>query len=139
MDKNTIIGFVLIALILVGFSVLNRPSEEEIAKQKRYNDSIALVNQAKQETDAAIRETRLLLLLLKPIRRKYCRHFESCRHLWRFQHLGFWRRKVLYARNELVKLTFSNKGGRICSCRTEKIIADMIHCHLFCLMHKRVL
>ncbi len=40
MDKNTITGFVLIAVILIGFTFMNRPSEEDIAKQQRYNDLI---------------------------------------------------------------------------------------------------
>jgi len=31
MDKNTILGFVLIALIVIGFSQLNKPSEKELA------------------------------------------------------------------------------------------------------------
>jgi len=53
MDKNTIFGFVLIALILIGFSVMNRPNEEEMAKQQRYNDSIALVERAKMEAEIA--------------------------------------------------------------------------------------
>ena len=43
MDKNTITGLVLIGILLVGFSFLSRPSEEQIAAQKRYYDSIALV------------------------------------------------------------------------------------------------
>ena len=34
MDKNTIIGFVLIAAVLIGFSWYTRPSEEEIAQQR---------------------------------------------------------------------------------------------------------
>lgn len=34
MDKNTIIGFILIAAVLIGFSILSKPSEEELAKQK---------------------------------------------------------------------------------------------------------
>ena len=36
MDKNTITGLVLIGILLVGFSFLSRPSEEQIAAQKRY-------------------------------------------------------------------------------------------------------
>ena len=43
MDKNTITGLVLIGILLVGFSFLSRPSEEQIAAQKRYYDSIAVV------------------------------------------------------------------------------------------------
>ena len=48
MDKNTIIGFVLIAAVLIGFSWYSRPSEEELAQQ-RMQDSIAAVNKQKAE------------------------------------------------------------------------------------------
>lgn len=34
MDKNTITGFVLIAAVLIGFTLLSRPSDEEIAQRK---------------------------------------------------------------------------------------------------------
>ena len=34
MDKNTIIGFVLIAAILIGWSWYNSPSEEELKAQQ---------------------------------------------------------------------------------------------------------
>ena len=34
MDKNTIIGFVLIAAVLIGFSWYNRPTEEELKAQQ---------------------------------------------------------------------------------------------------------
>lgn len=50
MDKNTWIGFLLIAVIIVGFSLLNRPSEEELAERQRVNDSIALVQAQERET-----------------------------------------------------------------------------------------
>ena len=48
MDKNTIIGFVLIAAVLIGFSWWSRPSEEEIAQQKM-QDSITAVAKQKAE------------------------------------------------------------------------------------------
>ncbi len=48
MDKNTITGLVLIGILLVGFSFLSRPSEEQIAAQKRYYDSIAVVQQQEE-------------------------------------------------------------------------------------------
>ena len=49
MDKNTGIGFALIAAIIVGFSFLNRPSKEELAERKRVQDSIALVQAQEME------------------------------------------------------------------------------------------
>ena len=39
MDKNTITGLVLIAILLVGFSFLSRPSQEQLEAQQRYYDS----------------------------------------------------------------------------------------------------
>lgn len=48
MDKNTIIGFVLIAAVLIGFSWWSRPSEEDIAQQ-RMQDSITAVAKQKAE------------------------------------------------------------------------------------------
>lgn len=44
MDKNQIIGILLIVGIFVGFTIFNQPSAEEIeaAKQKRHRDSIAM-------------------------------------------------------------------------------------------------
>ena len=47
------LGLFLIGLILIGFSVLNAPSDEEIANLKKQQDSIALVNQQEAITKAA--------------------------------------------------------------------------------------
>ena len=52
MDKNTITGLVLIGILLVGFSFLSRPSEEQIAAQKKYYDSIAVVQQQEEALKA---------------------------------------------------------------------------------------
>ena len=49
MDKNTWIGFLLIAAIIVGFSMLNRPSQEEMAERQRRIDSIALAERMRAE------------------------------------------------------------------------------------------
>ena len=49
MDKNTWIGFLLIAAIIVGFTMLNRPSKEELAERQRVQDSINLARMAEAE------------------------------------------------------------------------------------------
>lgn len=59
MDKNTWIGFGLIAAILIGFSWFNRPSKEELARRQHVRDSIALVEQqklAEEEAQQALQE-----------------------------------------------------------------------------------
>lgn len=48
MDNNTIIGFVLIAALLIGFSWYTKPSEEEIAQQRK-QDSITAIAKQKAE------------------------------------------------------------------------------------------
>ena len=47
MDKNTITGFILIALVVIGFSWYSQPSSEEL-KAMAQRDSIAAVEQQKQ-------------------------------------------------------------------------------------------
>ena len=49
MDKNTWIGFLLIAAIIVGFSMLNRPSKEQLAERQRIQDSINVARMAEIE------------------------------------------------------------------------------------------
>ena len=65
MDKNTVIGFSLIAIILIGFGYLNRPSQEEIEQRKRYNDSIAAVQAAEEAKVIAAEEAHIQAQLLQ--------------------------------------------------------------------------
>ena len=51
MDKNNIIGFVLIAAVLIGFGIWSQPSAEQIAEQQK-QDSIENVTRAKAENAA---------------------------------------------------------------------------------------
>ena len=50
MDKNTVLGFVLIAAILIGYGWWAQPSDEQIAQQREQfvKDSIAAVNKKKE-------------------------------------------------------------------------------------------
>ena len=49
MDKNTWIGFLLIAVIIIGFTWIQRPSKEQLAERQRIQDSISLVRLAEAE------------------------------------------------------------------------------------------
>ena len=59
MDKNTITGFILIALVVIGFSWYSQPSKEELEAMAR-RDSIAAAEQLKQEEKEAKAETAAL-------------------------------------------------------------------------------
>ncbi|MEE0923333.1 MAG: membrane protein insertase YidC, partial [Paludibacteraceae bacterium] len=56
MDKNTWLGFLLIAAIIIGFSMLNRPSQEELAEQQRIQDSIAVAQAQEAEAQRVSQE-----------------------------------------------------------------------------------
>ncbi|NJK94978.1 MAG: hypothetical protein HC905_08770, partial [Bacteroidales bacterium] len=49
MDRNSIIGIVLIAGILFLWTFLNKPSKEELARREKMLDSIELVRQYEAE------------------------------------------------------------------------------------------
>ena len=79
MNRDTIIGFVLIGLVLIGFSWWNQPSEEDIEKYQHQQDSIAAVErnkavkkqmakaeqQAKEDSAAITDSTALFFSALK--------------------------------------------------------------------------
>jgi len=52
MDKNSIIGLVIIFLILIGFSYFSRPSQEQIREMQR-QDSLNRVEEARRQEAAA--------------------------------------------------------------------------------------
>lgn len=115
MDKNSIIGFVLIALIFLGFMQLNKRSDKEIAAEKRYNDSIALVQQnrtdvAEKTANGAIPKDSLAVNDTT----------SSTNAFGDFSVAAKGEEKFYTIENELVKITLSNKGGRIYSVQLKK-------------------
>jgi len=49
MDRNTIVGILLIMVILIGYSMLTKPSREEMEEAKRRQDSLELVLQQQEQ------------------------------------------------------------------------------------------
>jgi membrane protein insertase, YidC/Oxa1 family, N-terminal domain len=111
MDKNTIIGFVLIALILFGFGFLNRPNKEEVARQQRERDSIALVNQ-KLRIEQELAQQALALLADSTQKADSTAVSDI---FGAFSASAEGQEELFIVENEVLKLTFSNKGGRIVS------------------------
>jgi len=61
MNKNNIIGLVLIGAILLVFSYLNKPSQEEIVRQNNIRDSIAQVVKEQQAVAAAEKQANAVV------------------------------------------------------------------------------
>jgi len=120
MDKNTIFGFVLIALIIIGFSQLNKPSDAEVANQRRYNDSIALIEQAKIQTEVAIKEANVAIPADTLGGNDSTSLAKTADAYGDFGISATGEEKFFTLENELLKLTFSSKGGRIYSAQLKK-------------------
>jgi len=114
MDKNTIFGFVLIAVIVLGYMQITKPSEKEIAAQKRYNDSIALVQQSKAHVAVkTISETVSDSVAANDTT-------NNSGAFGDFSVASKGEEKFYTLENELVKITLGSKGGRIYSVQLKK-------------------
>jgi len=112
MDKNTIFGFILIALIVIGFYQLNKPNEADEARIKHYNDSIALVEAKAQNIQKITTKDSTTV--------KDSAKVFSADSFGAFNVAANGAEKFYTLENEFVKLTFSNKGGRIYSAQLKK-------------------
>ena len=103
MDKNTITGLVLIAILMIGFSFLSRPSQEQLEAQQRYYDSIAQVQQReadlKAKAEAALANERQTTA--------------ANDSTGLFFHARKGSNQLIELENDVARLTIDTKGGRI--------------------------
>ena len=106
MDKNTIIGFVLIAAVLIGFSWWQQPSKEEVEAMRK-QDSIALVAKQKAEQKAKLAEQNAL----QKQQEKLAAAANDTTAAFHSALSGNVENVVL--KNSSVELTFSTKGAAV--------------------------
>lgn len=123
MDKNSVIGLVLIGILLVAYTIYQKPSESEIAYQKHIQDSITAV-QARQaaETKAnAIADTlgAAASVPSTPNQDTLTGQAASPENTGAINttkygllaHAAVGEEKKITVETDKLKLTFSNKGG----------------------------
>ncbi|MCF6332558.1 MAG: membrane protein insertase YidC [Draconibacterium sp.] len=118
MDKKSIIGIGLIFAILVVFSLMNQPSKEEIEATKRKRDSIAQIDaklalqqqklQQQQTAEQALINSTDSTFKEKTIQNKVD-------EFGVFGTAAVGEETFYTLENNLMKITFSNKGGSIYS------------------------
>ena len=106
MDKNTVIGFILIAALLIGYSWWQQPSAEQVAEMKR-QDSLALVAKEKAEKEA--KALQQATQLAKKEKEKAA--LEDTTALFHNAMSGTASTVVL--KNSKVELTLNTKGGTV--------------------------
>lgn len=121
MDKNSIIGIILIFGILIIFSIMNQPSEEDIEAAKRRRDSIAQVEaekkaleqqQAEQQSEETLSETALPDAINADADAELQQKIDE---FGVFGKAAIGEQEFYTIENNLLKITLTNKGGRIYS------------------------
>jgi YidC/Oxa1 family membrane protein insertase len=109
MDRNSIIGLSLIFVILVTFAYINQPSEDQLKAAKRIQDSIALV-QLREDSVANILATKAIAK--DTVKATPDSTFTS-KAFGLFAPFATGNESFTSIENDDIKVTFSNKGGRI--------------------------
>ncbi len=115
MDRNSIIGIVLICLVLLVFTFINQPTQQELEAAKKAQDSIALIE--KQKEDAIKKQ----VVITQPIVNATIDTTlsDSAKQEMLVQKYGSFAaassgdEKTFILENDLLKLLVSNKGGKI--------------------------
>ncbi len=118
MDKKSIIGIVLIFAILVVFSIINQPSKEEIEAAKHRQDSIAQVELQKailEQQQQAEQQSKNTAFAASDSVGAVNELQIKTDELGVFGATAIGTEEFTTLENNLMKITFSNKGGRIYS------------------------
>ena len=113
MDKNNLIGMVLIFVCLMAYMQLNQPTPEQLAKEERIRDSIALAQQTNVITEgegivSAEKVSNSIAELSDSLQQ-----MELGKRYGYFASAGKGIEENPVLENDLMKITFSSKGGRI--------------------------
>ncbi len=100
MDRNTVIGFVLIGLLMMGMFWFNSTGQKEAQAQKRHDDSVALAN--KKNIDPAV-------VAKDSANKENVRKVQSSGS---FQNNISQPEVLSTVENEVFKITFTNKGAQ---------------------------
>jgi YidC/Oxa1 family membrane protein insertase len=121
-NKNTIIGLVLIFLIFIAYSYWMSPSKEDLQKQQRAADSIAIENKIRQDSADALMAREKVLQEEKKVQPKEIGNTSDTigekRKVLQDQ-LGFFAgsaddtTKFYTIESDLVKIKLSTRGGKI--------------------------
>jgi len=118
MDKNTVIGFILIILVFIGFYFLNRPTQEQIEAQRRYQDSIANLQQsqpADQKAAAIQQQVEEQKNIPDSLKQE-----QAAANFGDFAGAVQGTENFITLENDLMVLKISTKGGRVYSAQLKK-------------------
>jgi YidC/Oxa1 family membrane protein insertase len=115
MDRNSILGIILIAGIFIVWTTLNKPSEEEIEAAKYKRDSIELARQDLLIQQKIEQAAQLQSQKIETNDEKISQDIELKSLYGSFATAGVGEQEFITLENELLKVKITNKGGRVYS------------------------
>ncbi len=112
MDKNSIIGIIIIVGILVIYSIINKPTEEEKARRQRMVDSLNAVRQEQVEKEQALQRQEDSIRSIPVIQDDTTNKQRLAQELGDFADAAAGENEFYSMENDLLKLIISSKGGR---------------------------
>ena len=109
MDKNNIIGLILIFMILMGYSYYTAPTQQQIEEQQRVRDSISLVEERAGEVPVMAEK----VMAMEENIPDSVRQARAQQKYGSLASVYEGTESVSTLENEVFKVNFTNKGGRI--------------------------
>ena len=112
MDRNTIVGIILIFLLFYLWARMNAPTEEQLAEMERVKDSIALAEQQQAQTaplDTAIAAPAQV----EPVTSDSLADLQLLRDFGAFAPAAKGEEQIISLENDVFKINLSTKGGHI--------------------------
>jgi YidC/Oxa1 family membrane protein insertase len=100
MDKNTITGLILIAIVVIGFSFFSRPNKQQQMAQQKFNDSIARIQEQQAKAKKATTDTTIATVAKVDSSSAFCKYANKVD-------------SSIVLQNSKVRITLSSKGGMI--------------------------
>ncbi len=116
MDKNSITGIILITAILGFFWWMNKPSEQELAEQKRRQDSLHQVNLVRMAAEKQADEVRAKQAAIEVVEKDSATlAAEKQSRFGLFADAAEGEQSFVTLENNLIRMKISTKGARIYS------------------------
>src|SRR5690349_12564441 len=120
MDRNSVIGLILIGLLVIGYSLYMQPSPEEMAAMRKQHDSTAAAQKALTDSVDKVERIQPSVLNTDTVIDDYLKAEQLHNQLDVFASAGEGKEEFITVENDLMKVNFSTRGGKVHSVELKK-------------------
>src|SRR5687768_9397980 len=120
MDRNSVIGLLLIGLLVIGYSLYMQPSPEEVAAMRKQRDSTMAAQKSYTDSLDKIESIKQPVLNIDTVVDDSVKAELLHQQLDVFAASGEGKEEFITVENELMKVNFSTRGGKVHSVELKK-------------------